>query len=188
MQKNKNKKRVRLMLILFLCIGTIYLQRGEIYRLMAMYEPINQREAIIISNSELKSELSTIHSNKLSFEQLIETALSITNERLSFNSKSGSNNPNIVYNTQEANCVGYSALYNSVIKQLIVMQGHSSKYEAKHLVAKIHFFGYDIHKLIDRPFFKDHDYNLIIEKETGKRVYVDPSLNDYFGIKRVNSN
>jgi hypothetical protein len=65
---------------------------------------------------------------------------------------------------------------------------HLSEYEgafAYQAVAKLHFFGFDLHRLFDSPFFKDHD--VVVIKAKGGEVLrvIDPSLYDYTLIESV---
>ena len=42
--------------------------------------------------------------------------------------------------------------------------------------------------MFDSSYFKDHDYNEVIDLTTGKKTYVDLTVNDYLWIKEVSSN
>ena len=105
---------------------------------------------------------------------------------MSFSSYASSNNPNLVYQTGKANCIGYSALFNSIANYLIETQKLENKYRAIHLIGRLDFLGIDLHQFFDDPFLQDHDFNGIENLENGERIYIDPSLSDYFRINYVN--
>ena len=111
----------------------------------------------------------------------------ITSEKLNFTINKVSSNPNLVTKSNKANCIGYSALFNSIGNHILRSQELTDKYEFKHLVGKLEFFGMDIHKLFNSPFFKDHDFNEIRNKQTNEKQFVDPSLRDYLRIDNVTS-
>lgn len=84
-----------------------------------------------------------------------------------------------------ASCIGYSAFYSAVLEFLLSEQGEAEMYEVNHVKGRLELFGVDIHQFFRSPFFKDHDYNEIMNKETGERILVDASVEDYFYIHRV---
>ena len=88
---------------------------------------------------------------------------------------------------KKANCIGYSSLFNSIVEHLIKEQNAENDYRARHLIGRLEFVGFDLHQLFKDPFFQDHDYNEIENIHTKERIYVDPSLSDYFRINRVSS-
>jgi len=98
-----------------------------------------------------------------------------------------SNNPNKVWSDKKANCIGYSALFNSIVNHLIVQQDQERLYKARHLKGQLYFLGINVHPLFDSPFFKDHDFNEIENRMEGVKIYVDPSVSDYLGIKEIRS-
>ena len=112
---------------------------------------------------------------------------SITIEVLSFSSKRVSNDPNELIGTKQANCIGYSALFNSIANYLILKNKLDKQIESKHLIGQLGFLGLDLHQFFDDPFFRDHDFNVLRELRGGKTVFIDPSVSDYLGIDRVSS-
>ncbi len=116
---------------------------------------------------------------------MITIAKNITCSSLSFSFEKTSNNPNIIFNTGKANCIGYASLFNSIMNYLINKSLNNKNYKSYHVVGKISFMDIDIHQLSNDPFFKDHDYVMIEDINTKERIYIDPSLNDYLNINRV---
>jgi len=93
----------------------------------------------------------------------------------------------MVSELKKANCIGYSALFNSIGNYLIRKQNLSDKFEFSHLVGKLNVFGFNIHNLFNSPFFRDHDFNEIKNNLTDEKTFVDPSLRDYLRIENVTS-
>jgi len=163
--------------------------RGWIYRNTFHYTIIKERSQIELTDKTLKTEIDKeIAGKNLSLPQTIKTARKITNKNLFFSTEKISFNPNISIKTGKANCIGYSAMLSSVFNYIVKKQNNNTKYRVKHLVGKIDFLGLDIHKLFESSFFKDHDFNEIINLETDEKEYIDPNLSDYFYIHRVSVN
>ncbi len=166
----------------------IILFRGFLYRISVNYLKIKVRNNITLTDKNLIKEIDKRTNEKiLSIEEIIKLSNIITSEKLNFTFNKVSSNPNLVCELEKANCIGYSYLFNSIGNYIIEKQNLSDKYEFKHLVGKLYFFGLDIHKLFNSPFFKDHDFNEIRNKQTDEKKYVDPSLRDYLRIENVTS-
>ncbi|EPR68624.1 hypothetical protein ADICYQ_2321 [Cyclobacterium qasimii M12-11B] len=115
----------------------------------------------------------------------MDIADEITNEELKFTINRASINPNELINTNEANCVGYSAMYNSIANYVIRKNKLQKEIKAEHKVGKLEMFGINLHQFFENPFFKDHDFNEITDKTTGVKISVDPTLSDYLWINSV---
>lgn len=162
--------------------------KGILYRNLFNYTKVNTRQDFKITNASLKAEIeANIKDKDLSLKEIIDLSRNITNKNLQFTFKNTSSNPNICYNNKRANCIGYSGLYNVIGNYIVNQQHKTAKYEFKHHEGKIDLLGFNIHKLCNSSFFKTHDYNEIIDKIEDKHYYLDPSLNDYFGITLVTS-
>ena len=106
---------------------------------------------------------------------LLETLDQTTND-LSFNLKSKSSQ---IYKTHEANCVGYTSYYNTLlIKNLKERQIGNIK--VSHARVKVHFLNMNLH-IFKSPSLKDHDISIVKNITTGDVYYVDPSLSEVFG-------
>lgn len=172
-------------LIIGLFLGAIFLFKGEIYRIFIGYKSVGERAGNEIQNSDL---LQLLQANKHdSIEEIIDFARKTTNEHLAFSTGNCSRNANEVFEDGKANCIGYSALFNAIVSYQIKQQNLEKKYRTKHLVGKLEFLGFDLHKLFENSFFKEHDFNMIEHIPTGKRIYLDPSVSDYLRIDEVRS-
>ncbi|MCL5246605.1 hypothetical protein M4I21_12340 [Cellulophaga sp. 20_2_10] len=170
---------IALLLILF---------RGFIYRKSVHYTQVKTRNNISLTNKTLTKSIDKELKNKiLNIDEIIELSNQITSKKLSFTFGKASSNPNLVHGVTKANCIGYSALFNSIGNYIIAKQKMTDTYEFEHLVAKLDFFGIDVHKAFNSPFFKDHDYNEVKFKKTGESKFVDPSLSDYLKIRYIKS-
>ena len=179
----KFKKRF----ILFIIIAvSILLVKGNAYRILFNYESIGIREQYSLNDNKLIHDINKeLEGRSLNINQAIKLALEKTNDCLEFSSIQISNNPNELINSKKANCIGYSTLFNSILSHIITTQENLSEYQSTHQIGKIRFLGFNIHSLFNNNFFKDHDYNEIVNMKTLKKICVDPSLNDYLGIETV---
>ena len=158
--------------------------RGPVFRLAIGYTEIGSRPAIKITNKDLLQKIKDKAAGKqIDADEVIRIATEITTEELHFTTDQASNDPNVLVKTNKANCVGYSALFNSVANELIREQGLAGRVTAEHKIGKLDLFGMDLHQFFAGSFFKDHDFNLVVSSE--REVAVDPSVCDYFWIEEV---
>ena len=180
---NTNRKKLIIIGLILLCL---FLSKGIIYRSFVKYSVYGKRKSVILTDKRIIGKIDKqINSKVLTLNQIITVSRKITNEELRFTPKKASSNPNILLGIGKANCIGYSALFNSIGIYIIKSQKQTDVYKMNHIVGKLYFLGFDIHRLFSSPFFKDHDFNEIINLKTKKRIYVDPSLSDYLFINRV---
>lgn len=118
-------------------------------------------------------------------EEIAKIATGITGEELQFTMDHVSSNPNELIHANRANCVGYSAMFNSIANYLIRTNKLESEMEATHKIGKLSFWEFDLHQLFNSAFFRDHDFNELKNKKTGKVIFVDPSVNDYLMVTRI---
>jgi len=171
-----------------LLILLLFFARRFIYQSLMNYVMIDVRQNVTLIDKKLLNEIDKKTPNKtMNIEDIINLSNEITSQKLSFTFNKVSNNPNKIYKTGKANCKGYSSLFNSIGNYLVSKQKLADKYEFRHLYGKIDILGMNIHKFSTSPFFKFHDYNVIINKQTREKIYIDPSLNDYLGIDYVRS-
>ncbi|EDP95325.1 hypothetical protein U8527_16005 [Kordia algicida OT-1] len=170
---------------IIVCI-LLFIFKGFLYRSLVNYTEIGKRKGHTITNEKLIDRIKKETINEeLTLETIAEISQEITSKELYFVSRSLEANPNTSFKTKEANCIGYAAMCNAIGNYIIRQNKLQETYEFKHLVGKMHVLGYDIHELFSSPFFKNHDYNVIIHKKTGKKIYLDPSVYDYTWIDRV---
>ncbi|QHI36063.1 hypothetical protein IMCC3317_14160 [Kordia antarctica] len=167
----------------------LFIFKGFLYRNLVAYTKIETRKNYAITNKNIIQSIEKYtNDEELTIDDIIEISNKITSKELEFTLHETSNNPNLNFETNKANCIGYSSLFNAVGNYILQQQNLSETYEFRHVVGKMKFLGYDIHNIFKSPFFKDHDYNEIINKKIGAKHYVDPSLYDYTWINRVTAN
>ena len=172
--------------IIGILIVLTILLRGILYRLTVEYEKIGDRPAIEIEDDKLIQVIDSISGDrKIDLNQIVEISSLITRKNLRFTFEKADKDPNQLIYTKKSNCVGYSAMFNSIADYLIEQNDLEDEYESSHLVGRLRFMGIDIHRLFDDPFFKDHDFNEILNLDTGERISIDPTVNDYSRIRRV---
>lgn len=151
------------------------------------YSIIKTRKSNKLKNDSLKIIIdSWLEQNKdADINELIDFNLEQTKNILSFTFDKCSSDPATIIKTGKANCIGYSALFNSLMNYTLSKRELNNKYECYHYVGKIYYAGENINSLFNDPFFKDHDFNMIKDIKNKKQIAVDPSLYEYLGIKRV---
>ena len=161
--------------------------RGIVYRFSVKYTVIVERESVDVNDQGLKKWIAqnSPPANITYPDKIIDLALKLTSKRLAFTSHLAPNDPITVFKTGKANCIGYSAFFNTICNYLLNLNNLENDCYSIHLVGKMEFFGFDLHRLSQSPFFNDHDFNVIINKKTQHKTYIDPSLNDFFWISRI---
>jgi len=161
--------------------------RAPLFRLTVKYKETNQLPLIQLKDVELINfSDSDAFERNLSIEETIKQTLKLTRSHLEF-SKLASNILPEVIKSGNANCIGYAALFNSIGNYLIEKNDQETAIKIIHLRGSVYFLGKDLHHFFDDSFFKDHDYNAVINLKNGDTILVDPSLSDYLFIDRVKS-
>ena len=176
----------RTLKIIGILVLILILFRGLIFRVLVKYNEIGTRTEIQITNNDLLEKIKAKSANKaIGIEEIVEIAMEITNAELKFTINRASNNPNDLVAINKANCIGYSAMFNSIANHLIRQNKLEGEIVAIHKVGQLDFLGIDIHQFFENPFYKDHDFNDVINRETGEVISIDPSVSDCLWIDRV---
>ncbi len=182
---NRLRKYIKYFGILLVLL-TVF--RGFLYRVSVTYSKVAIRNNITLTDKKIINEIDKhIEGKILSIEDIIKLSNKITSKKLQFTFDKVSSDPNTVAELQKANCIGYSSLFNSIGNYILNKKNLTDRYEFIHLVGKLDFFGVDLHALFNSPFFKDHDFNEIKDKQTGNKKFIDPSLRDYLRIEYITS-
>ena len=181
------KRLKKIVKYLGVTILLLVLFRGVLYRATVNYSKVGIRDNVVLTNNNLIEEINIHMDNKtLDIEDIIALSNKLTSEKLKFTFEKTPSDPNLIPELKKANCIGYSSLFNAIGNYIIKQQNQTDDYEFVHLVGEINVLGLNVHSLFNDPFFKDHDFNEVIYKKTGERIYIDPSLRDYLRIDRVN--
>lgn len=154
---------------------------------MLSYSILRERKSGHFANDSLQKEITNwidAHEN-VSIDSLAAFLLEMTSENLRFTFGKCPSDANGVLKSGTANCIGYAALFKGLMDFAIQKKGWSKKYECRHYVGKIWYGEKEVNAYFNDPFFKDHDFNVIRNKQTGKELAVDPSLYEYLGIRWV---
>ena len=181
----KMKKTLKIIGIILLMLIVF---REIIFRSVIKYNAIGTRPEIeIISENLIEKINSKIVNREIDAKSIIEIANKITRDELQFSTGNVSSNPNELINTNKANCVGYSAMFNSISNYVIRMNNLQNEISSEHKIGQIIMFGNNLHQYFENPFFKDHDFNEITDNKTGEKILIDPSVSDLFWIDRISS-
>lgn len=164
----------------------IFLLRGFIYRSSIKYDEIGTRVNVEITNQDLIKKIDEkVKGTKMDINKIVEISTQLTCNILKFTSQQTSDNPNELINSKQANCVGYSAMFNSISNYLILKHRLQDKIKAEHKIGQLKLWGMNLHQYVENPFFKDHDFNQLTNLKSGEKILVDPSLSDYLWINRI---
>ena len=179
------RKRRRYFIIVIVLL--IFVFRGVFYQFVVTYDSVGIRPNYKVTEPELILYIEdAIRKDEMwGVESLVEKARVLTNKKLSFTSSTCAINPNRLIKSKKTNCVGYASFYAAICNHLLKFYTLSSEWKAEIHVGQLYFFGINIHRYIDSPFFKDHDFVIISNKNTGEAFYIDPSVSDYIGIDKV---
>jgi len=166
-----------------LVVLIILLFRGVLFRVFFVYKPIHTRTLIPLEHTELTDLLR--ESRPQTLESIITLSESIICERLSFSSIRQSQNSNTAYERGTAHCVGYTALFSTIVQYLLEQNRLNDQYQVNHTVGQLFLLGINIHDYWNAPFFSDHDYTIIINKHSHEKVAIDLTVSDYLGIHRI---
>lgn len=176
----------KILKIIGIIILILFIFRGIIFRSLIVYNEIGVRPEIEIINEHLIEIINSKLKNRvIDAKTILEIANEITTDKLSFSTAKVLSNPNDLIITNQANCVGYSTMFNSISNYIIRKNKLQSKIKAEHKIGLLYMFGINIHQYLKSSFFKDHDYNVIINIMTGEKMFIDPSVNDMFWIERI---
>ncbi len=165
--------------IMVVIIVVLWLSRGTIYRACFHYEVLRERNVV--------------GANSLTFEPkraddingCINTALEETSCSLRFTTGKAESRPDRALVSGKANCIGYAALFKARCDACLKDSGMDKEWTVHQEVAEIHWGSFNIHLLFKSSFWKDHDIDLIENKRTGERIFVDPTLYDTIGVDRI---
>jgi len=165
----------RLFFFVLILLLLIIIFKGFLYRSFVDYNDVESRGIYLIENISSENLRST------NIDELLDNALDRTSKKLEFKL----NNPGKFMLTGKANCIGYSEFFSSYMMQLLLENNLEKDWNVYHKVAKLRVFGIDIHQYLSSPSFKDHDFVIVENQKTKKKIAIDPALYDYTGIKRV---
>ncbi len=137
----------RTLKIIGVSVLLLVLFRGTIYRLTVRYKEIGKRKEIEVVDKKLIERILRESKNReIDFEEIADIADEITKSELRFSTNRTSTNPNKLIHTKQANCVGYSATFNSIANFLIRKLHLQNEITAEHKIGKLYFLGINVHR------------------------------------------
>ncbi len=178
------KKFIRISLIL---VVMLVLLRGYIFRQVVVYQTVGHRVSYPITNPDLKAYLNAhaCLSEHCSETEIINRALTLTADHLHFTAANNSVDPNRLYETQAAHCVGYAAFFTTACNYFFKEKGMDDTWTAHQHIGQLLCFGLNVHPFFSTPFFRDHDFVIIQNRQTGEKIAVDPNMYDYLYIQEI---
>lgn len=177
----------RITITLLISFILLFIFKGCLYRKLVTYKSIGNRESYDATNKELISyiESHTNNTDTLSINEIIQLSLKITSKHLNFTSNTNENNPNNLIESKTAHCVGYASFFATTCNFLFKKFNYSQKWKAETKIGQLYIFNNNVHKYINTPFFKDHDFVIIKNNITNEIIATDPTLHDYLLIDIV---
>lgn len=171
------------MIFIFLLV----LFRGQLFRLCVGYVPVGERTILSVNNPELQGEIAlwAAANPEASVKKRIVYSRKLTAKSASFVMRSASGQPDDVYHSKQANCVGYARLFAGILEEVNKELGEERSVSQAILIGELSLFGQSLHQLSNDPFWRDHDYNRVKDLETGEVYFLDVTLYDYFGVRWV---
>ena len=180
-------KTTTIRIVLILVIVSL-ICRGTIFRHLVTYKSIGTRINYKIHNKEFIDYIESDNKNNTNIKDVIKNSLSITSKRLNFTASKNNNDPNKLINSKTAHCVGYAAFFSSTCNYLLKKNNINKDWVATHHIGQIYLLNNNVHKFFKSSFFKDHDFVLITNKNTGESIAVDPTVDDYLAISFIKYN
>ena len=174
-------KRIGLLIVILLTIGIF--SREWIYSQTVNYISIGPRTSYPATNTNLSHYIeSSSQETDLEIPEIIKLGLSLTSQQLNFTAEKNHNDPNKLITSRTAHCVGYASFFATTCNYLLEKNNLNEDWIAKPHIGQLHIFGTNIHKYLDSPFLKNHDFVTIENKTTGEILAVDPTIHDYLAI------
>ena len=185
MKKRKTLKIV-LSIIVVLIVSTMIFQ-GVVYRNLVAYDSVGTRTNYEITNQKIIQliEEKTTYLKEPTIEEIVQLSVSITCQQLYFTDGKSDTNPNLLFQSKAANCVGYATFCAAICNHLIHKYALDNEWTAKIQIGHLFLAGNNIHQFFESSFFKDHDFVTIENRISKEILAVDPTLDDYFYINSV---
>jgi hypothetical protein len=177
----------RFFLFVLALIVLVVIFRGWLYRNTVSYESISKRSSCLVNSAKLIKLIEVESKDKLEadIDDIVKMSLSITSDKLNFSFGNTSKDPDVLMDSHSANCIGYSCFFTGVCNYLLKKYNLENSWNIEAHVGHIYFFNMNVHNFFNDPFFLDHDFVVIKNIITEKKIAVDPSLNDYFWINYI---
>ncbi len=165
------------------------LLRGPVFRALVSYHHVATRQTgvAVLTDPQVTATLRLWARDNpdATMDRISRRALQLSARQLRFSTQQGGRDADSLVVSGRAHCVGYARVYCAATATIIAELNQQGRYRCEHRVAKLHLLGWNVHAYIDHPFFRDHDYASILDRDTQRSLAVDPSLHDYLRVDRV---
>lgn len=191
MKKKTKSTLIKTVVGVVVVLVLLFLFRGNIYRMAVKYQDAGSRKSYEVKDDNLAAYINQNLPNdesldtSIDIDQIIDLSQVITTKTLDFSLEAQESDPLKLIVTMEANCVGYAAFTAAVGDYLLKRFAMDKEWEVKPKKGKLYLFGNNMHKGTKSGWFKDHDFVVFRNKNTKEEIYADPTVHEYFGIKRV---
>jgi len=191
MKKKTKNTLIKVVTVIAVVLVLLFLFRGNIYRMAVKYQDAGNRKSYEVKDDNLAAYINQNLPNDESLDatvdidQIIDLSQEITTKMLDFSLEAQESDPQKLIVMPMANCVGYAAFTAAVGDYLLKRFGMDKEWDVKPKKGKLYLFGNNMHKGTKSGWFKDHDFVVFRNKNTKEEIYADPTVHEYFGIKRV---
>jgi hypothetical protein len=187
------KKKIRRWAGWVLLPGILVVCRGWLYRQVVAYQEVGIRREYLVESQQLTEILdkkwgkisADLPDKSIGMSLIVDDAQHLTAERLAYKWENCPSNPLETVRTGVANCIGYGAFCSMACNYYFQKGGIGHIWNARPVIGKLSLLGVDIHPYFQSSFFKDHDFVVVENAQTGERIAVDPTLYDVMGVERV---
>lgn len=168
--------------ITLLVLISMWIYRMEVFNVFIRYEVETEIPIVELKDEYWISEIKNITTSE-SYVGVVEfndRVLQLISSKLSFGKTQLIKDPND-FRESIAHCVGYASLNAALLNYSC----KNTSYEISHVRGKIYFLGYELTKLSNSNFWKNHDFVRIKNKSTNKEYFSDASLFEYLRISRI---
>ncbi len=161
--------------------------RGPIFRFFISYHHSSIHPENLACPAVLQQELDKWARQypEATLADKIQFAQTITAKSLNFvNHPTSSELEQMIVNGS-AHCVGYARFMVVCIQQLCKTEFEQQQLSISRARGRLHFMGFDLHRLFSSPFWKDHDYVMIIDRAQPQVLGYDPVLYDYLDVSSI---
>lgn len=158
--------------------------RGPLFRTFFHFDDLRERHAGRAVHA-LSGPNGTSGEVPPPVEDCIDRALEETARLLEFTTGAALNDAAGTRANGKANCIGYAALFQDRCRRRLDSAGLADEWHVLHLRGRLFCGTFDTHRLFSSRFWKDHDICAVVGRNSGRRVFVDPSLFDAARIRRV---
>ena len=179
-------KRLLSAFLLLIAAGLLF--RGWLYRHLVAYKSVGLRADYAVKSKELTNYINAGNEvqRQPSATEIARQSLALTSNKLRFTAGKNDKDPNKLIKSKKSHCVGYASFFAATCNYLLHKNGLDTTWKATPRIGQLYFLGTNVHQYFSSPFFKDHDFVTVENKETGQTLAVDPTVDDYLAIDFVN--